>query len=428
MSDVSAYVHIELDGVTRPVGRLWTRRHQNRESASFEFDRSWLANPVHHALGPALPPTDGAFHTSEGQALFGALGDSAPDRWGRRLITRNEGRRARANAAPPRAPREIDFLLGVTDVVRQGALRFRLEVDGPFVAPLDSAGRTDVPPLVDLPALLNAANALSDDPDSVDADNAVRLLLAPGSSLGGARPKASVRDQDGALAIAKFPESADHVDVIRWERVMLTLAERAGISVPTARLQVVGDAVVLVVRRFDRRGNHRIPFLSAMSLLDAADGDQRSYVEFFDALRRVATEPQSSGAQLWRRLAFNILASNFDDHMRNHAIIYDGSAWALSPAYDLNPVPAHIKSRELSTTITFDGNPAASITLALEAAPEFMLSEREARAIAVEVRDALKAWRRVAAACGIAKAEIAEMATAFEHVDASIVGSWSARK
>jgi serine/threonine-protein kinase HipA len=253
----------------------------------------------------------------------------------------------------------------------------------------------------------------------------VRLLLAPASSLGGARPKASVRDRDGALAIAKFPDKADTVDVIRWERVMLELAVRAGITASESRLEPVGESVVLVVRRFDRCGDARVPFLSAMSLLDAADGDQRSYVEIFDALRQIASEPVTDGAQLWRRLAFNILASNFDDHLRNHAVVYDGTAWRLSPAYDLNPVPAHVKLRELATAINVDGDTTASIQLALAAAPEFLLKEGKARAIAAEVEVALRAWRSVAEAFGVAHNEIGQVASAFEHEDATIAKSWS---
>lgn len=310
--------------------------------------------------------------------------------------------------------------------MRQGALRFSLTSEGPFVAPLDNeGGRVHVPPLIELPELLNAANALSEDPDSVEADNAVRLLLAPGSSLGGARPKASVRDNDGALAIAKFPDKADNIDVIRWERVMLSLAERAGITVSDARLQPVGDSVVLVVRRFDRDGDSRVPFLSAMSLLDANDGDHRSYVEIFDALRRIASEPTADGAQLWRRLAFNILASNFDDHLRNHAVLYDGAGWCLSPAYDLNPVPAYVKARELSTAINIDGDPTASIELALEAAPEFFLNEGDARDIAAQVVTALGNWRSIAAEYGLRHDEIERMSSAFEHADMELAKSWT---
>ena len=187
MSGPTAFVHMDLAGGTRLVGRLWITAEKKKESASFEFDPGWIADPVRFALGPGLRATAGSFHSGEGRAMFGALGDSAPDRWGRRLIARNEARRAREMGQMPRAPREIDFLLGVTDVVRQGALRFTRTADGPFVA---EDGPDQIPPLIKLGELLAAADAFERDPDSTDADNAVRLLLAPGSSLGGARPKA----------------------------------------------------------------------------------------------------------------------------------------------------------------------------------------------------------------------------------------------
>jgi serine/threonine-protein kinase HipA len=422
VSEPVAHVYIDLAGMPRLVGRLWAHRDRNGERASFEFDSTWIADPIHYALGPALPAKTGAFHTGRGRALFGALGDSAPDRWGRRLITRNEARLARAEGKAPRAPGEIDFLLGVTDVVRQGALRFRRRLDGPFVAPENG---THVPPLVDLPALLSAAHALSDDSSAVEADSAIRLLLAPGSSLGGARPKASVRDRDGALSIAKFPAHSDDVDVIRWERVTLLLAAQAGIDTCENRLESVGDSVVLVVKRFDRKGLERVPFLSAMSLLDAADGEHRSYVELFDALRQIGSMPATDGPQLWRRLAFSILVSNFDDHLRNHALLYDGSGWRLTPAYDLNPVPAHIKSRELTTAINVDGDPTASIELAVDAAPEFMLAKTTARSIAAEVAGVTATWRRVAAKIDIGEAEIERMSSAFEHDEFQLAQSWA---
>lgn len=421
MSDPAAFVYIELDGSVRIVGRLWIRAGKNKESASFEFDPSWIADPVHHALGPGLPPTAGAFHSGEGRAMFGALGDSAPDRWGRRLIARNEARRARDADQSPRAPREIDFLLGVTDYVRQGALRFTRESGGPFIA---EAGPNHVPPLVRLGELLAAAAALEEDPESIEADNAVRLLLAPGSSLGGARPKASVRDRDGSLAIAKFPEKADTVDSVRWEMVMLDIAGRAGISVPKARLEMVGDIPVLLVTRFDRQGEIRVPFLSTMSLLDARDGDTRSYVEISDSLRRIASRASLDGPQLWRRLAFNILASNFDDHLRNHAVLYDGNGWKLSPAYDLNPVPRTAKDRFLSTAINIDEDTTASIELAIDAAPEFFLTGDEAKAIAGDVAKEMTAWREDAAKLGLSSTEIERMESAFEHHDAELARRW----
>lgn len=417
MSDPAAFVHIDFAGQVRPVGRLWIRAARDKESASFAFEPTWIADPLHHAMGPAMPPTVGAFHSGEGRAMFGALGDSAPDRWGRRLITRNEARRARELRLAPRAPREIDFLLGVTDITRQGALRFTKTPEGPFMA---ESGSGHVPPLMSLGDLLAAARTLESDPDSIEADNAALLLLAPGSSLGGARPKASVRDHDGTLAIVKFPQQNDDVDVVRWEAVMLTLAGRAGIPVPEARVEMVGDTPVLLVRRFDRHGGARIPFLSAMSLLDAQDGEARSYVEIADAVRRIASRASREGPQLWRRLAFNILASNFDDHLRNHAVIYDGAGWGLSPAYDLNPVPRSMKDRVLSTAINIDDDTTASIELAIEAAAEFLLSRDEARAIAGDVAKNISSWRVDAARVGISGGDIERMESAFEHSEASL--------
>lgn len=421
MTDPAAFIAIELNGATRPVGRLWTSGIGRAERATLEFAPSWLADPLHHALGPVLPPTRGAFHTGEGRAIFGALGDSAPDRWGRRLMARNAARRARDAGETPRALREIDFLLGVTDFVRQGALRFSLTEGGPYVA----EGNADqVPPLLDIRELLAAARALDDDPDSVEAEHAVRLLLAPGSSLGGARPKASVRDRDGALAIAKFPKGDDEVDVVRWEAVMLTLAERAGVSVAEGRVELAGESAVLVVRRFDREGEARIPFISAMSLLDAKDSEQRSYVEIADALRRVASHASLELPRLWRRLAFNILASNFDDHLRNHAVMYDGAGWSLSPAYDLNPVPAHVKPRQLSTAINLDEDTGASIELAVEAAEEFLLERDAAKSIAAEVADGIAGWRGAAARVGLHRKAIDQMESAFEHTEARTARAW----
>lgn len=421
MSEPAAFVAIELAGATRPVGRLWAGGAGRSERASFEFDSAWIADPVHHALGPALPATRGAFHSGVGRAMFGALGDSAPDRWGRKLITRNEAYRARQAGQSPRAPREIDFLLGATDLVRQGALRFSLTADGPYVA---EGAANQVPPVVELRELLAAVRVFEDDPDSVEADDAVRLLLAPGSSLGGARPKASVRDSDGTLAIAKFPQSDDTLDVVRWEAVMLSLARKSGIPVAPARIEMAGETATLLVRRFDRAAGMRIPFLSAKSLLDAKDGEQRSYVEIADALRQVASHASAELQQLWRRLAFNILASNFDDHLRNHAVVYDGAGWRLSPAYDLNPVPAHVKPRYLATAITVDEDTTASIELAVAAAEEFLITRGEAASIAADIAESIATWRAEAARAGLKAGDMEQMETAFEHPDAARARSW----
>ena len=422
MTDPAALVHIENEGRTRLVGRLWTRAKRQKQSASFTYDPSWLAEPMRFALGPAIPPTLGSHHSGEGRAMFGALGDSAPDRWGRRLIERSAARRAREMGETPRTPREIDYLLGASDVTRQGALRFTETIDGPFLA---ENGADSVPPLIDLADLLHAARTLEEDPDSVEADRAAQLLLAPGSSLGGARPKASVRERNGDLAIAKFPQKNDETDAVRWEMVMLSLATRAGIGTSQARVEFVGPKPVLLARRFDRRGNARIPFLSAMSLLDAGDGEPHSYVEIINAVREVASHASTDGPELWRRLAFNILASNFDDHLRNHAVLYADVGWRLSPAYDLNPTPRPESDRFLTTAINVDGDTTASIELAIDAADEFFLSRDSARTIGAEVAAATKAWREVARDIGLGAREIELMEPAFEHRDARLARQWS---
>ena len=221
--------------------------------------------------------------------------------------------------------------------------------------------------------------------------------LAPGSSLGGARPKASVRDRDGHLSIAKFPNKGDEVNTVLWEAVALTLAAKAGIPVPAWRLETVADKPVLLLRRFDREQGMRVPFLSAMSMLDAKDNEARSYLEFVDVLRQHGAAPKQDMHALWRRIVFSILISNTDDHLRNHGFLWAGPAgWRLSPAYDLNPVPTDIKPRVLTTAIDLDDG-TASLKLAMEVARYFELAQQEARHIAAQAGQAVGSWKRVAA-------------------------------
>ena len=245
----------------------------------------------------------------------------------------------------------------------------------------------------------------------------MRLLFAPGSSLGGARPKASVRDKHGHLAIAKFPRRDDEFNTVLWEAVALALAAKAGITVPAGRIETVANKSVLLLRRFDRDGARRIPFLSAMSMLGSKDHDTRSYLEIVDALRQHGAAPKEDMAALWRRLVFNILISNTDDHLRNHGFLYQGSdGWRLSPAYDLNPVPTDIKPRILTTAINEDDN-TASLALAMEVAGYFELNADQSRAISAQVGKAVSKWRGEAERYGLTKPEIDRMASAFEHRD-----------
>jgi len=406
-----ALVYVDLGGTPHLVGRLWTRTRQARESATFEYDAGWLAHPERFSLEPAIKLGPGPFHAPSGKPLFGAIGDSAPDRWGRLLMRRAERRRSGDEERTPRTLMEIDYLLMVDDEARQGALRFAEREGGPFLA---GPGQRKIPPLIDLPQLLSAAEHVL---SGTDTGEDLRLLLAPGSSLGGARPKASVRDRGGHLAIAKFPNQGDEVNTVLWEAVALTLAAKAGIPVPVWRVATVSGKPVLLLRRFDREREMRLPFLSAMSMLDAQDNEPRSYLEFVDVLRRYGAAPKEDMHALWRRIVFSILISNTDDHSRNHGFLWAGPAgWRLSPAYDLNPVPTDIKPRVLSTAIDLDDR-TASLKLALEVAGYFELGEAEAHKIAGQVGHAVATWRKQAAKLGLTPAEIDRMASAFEHED-----------
>src|ERR1035437_8101683 len=365
--DQQIFVYVDLDNMPYLIGRLWLHVRKRVESATFRYDEGWLRNPERFALEPALQMEAAPFHTAAGRSLFGAIGDSAPDRWGRALMMRAETRRARDAGEPPNTLWEADYLLLVDDETRQGALRFSDQEDGPFLRQVVDH-RT--PPLIELPALLAASDHVSDE---VETDEDLRLLLAPGSSLGGARPKASVRDSDGQLAIAKFPHHNDSINTVLWEAVAFRLASAAGITTAIGRVEKVAGRPVFLLRRFDREGTVRRPFLSAMSMLGVADRETRSYLEIADAIQRYGAEPTQDLHELWRRIFFSVLISNTDDHLRNHGFLYYGNqCWRLSPAYDLNPVPGQFRPRVLSTLINEqDGD--ASLELALSVAGYFRL-------------------------------------------------------
>jgi serine/threonine-protein kinase HipA len=406
-------VYVDIRGAPVFAGRLWSHVRKGRESATFEYDRTWLHHPERFALEPALALGPGPFHTQKDRPLPGAIGDSAPDRWGRALMRRAEIRRAERERQTPRTLWEIDFLLGVDDVARQGALRFAKTEGGPFLA---EHAVTRIPPLLELPRLLSAAERVAED---ADTEEDLRLLLGPGSSLGGARPKASVRDKDGHLAIAKFPRKDDEIDTVLWEALALTLAAKAGIPVPEWRLETVAGKPVLLLRRFDRARGMRLPFLSAMSMLGATDNEDetRSYLEFVDALRQHGAAAKEDMRLLWRRIVFSVLISNTDDHLRNHGFLYHGpEGWRLAPAYDLNPVPTDIRPRVLRTAIDLEDD-TASLDLALRLAENFALDRRRSKEIAAEVGRAVATWREEGSRLGLTAAQIDRMASAFEHED-----------
>lgn len=412
--DREALVYADLQGAPHLAGRLWAHTRKSRESATFEYDPSWLRSAEHFALEPALQLGEGAFHTASNKLMFGSIGDSAPDRWGRVLMRRAERRRAERAGEAPRTLREIDYLLAVDDEVRQGAIRFKNTERGPFLA--DRADATRIPPLIELPRLLAATERLIQDNDD-DEDEDLRLLLAPGSSLGGARPKASVRDRNGALVIAKFPHKDDEFNIVAWEAVALSLAAKAGIATASFQFEHIAEKPVLLLQRFDRDDNVRIPFLSAMSMLGAKDNETHSYLEMVDALRQSGARPKDDMRELFRRIVFNIMTSNTDDHMRNHGFLYaGGDGWVLSPAYDLNPVPTDIKPRLLSTAIDLD-NQTASLDVAMSVANYFELKTVQARGIAKDVAAGVSRWRQEAARIGLSERECDRMSSAFEHQD-----------
>ena len=404
MTEVQVYVAVGGGDVL--AGTLYSHRRRGLESATFTYTSTYLGTPGTYALDPELPLTSGALQTRVGRALFGALTDCAPDRWGRTLLTRREAALARADGRATRTLGEIDYLLGVRDDLRQGALRFRAGADE-FLASDD----TGVPALTDLPALLDlAARADSDTADLADLQRLIRV----GSSLGGARPKAHVLDNNGRIAIAKFP-SANHDtwNVMAWEKVALDLAERSGIDVPPSRLLNLAGRNVLVIDRFDRTSTaDRIGYVSAMTMLEASDGDQRSYLEIAEVIENSSARATAELHQLWRRIVLSVLISNTDDHLRNHGFLHErGDVWRLAPAFDLNPNPAP-GLKYLSTAIG-DADDSASLSSALSVAEYFRLSEAQARATMREVAAAVSRWRHVAGLHQLPASEIAAMEPAF---------------
>ncbi len=402
-------IYVDLQGEAHLAGRLWARSHKGRQSASFEYDPSWLQSESRFSIDPFLDLGRGVFHTPPGRLLFGAFSDASPDRWGRRLMQRLERKQAEAEHRTVRALLELDYLLMVDDELRTGALRFREAGSKRFL----SSGETRIPPLVFLPKLLAASDHVIAENESAEE---LKLLLAPGSSLGGARPKASVKGTDGRLLIAKFPHVDDEWNVERWSFVAMEMAKKAGITTPPCKLVNVHGRSVLLISRFDRVDNARIPFLSAMSMLGALDGETRSYLEMADALRQYGAAPQPDHQELWQRILFNVLISNLDDHLRNHAFLYDTirRGWRLSPIYDLNPIPPDVKPRYLTTCID-EQNTDASFPLVVATGAYYGLSSDDMRRITARTVNAVSTWRAEASHLKIPQRETERMAGAFNH-------------
>lgn len=399
-------IHVDQPGGTRMVGRFRYVSKRHSRSSVFEYAAEWLGDMAAFAIDPKnLPLQAGPFYTSSDKsALPGAIRDAAPDRWGRQLI-----KRAFAKAGGRRTLSEIDYLLAVTDHTRIGALRFRHEGEDSFDHHISNSR---VPSLIQLPALLNAADAVQ---TNTETSEDLKLLLNEGSPLGGARPKSAVENTDGTLAIAKFPKPDDDRSIPHGEVLAMTLARKAGLTVADAELVDVVGRPVALIRRFDRTGNRRIPFLSAMSLLGLNDGDEATYTDIAEIIRMHSSSPTEDLHELWRRIVFNVLIGNLDDHLRNHGFLYNGNGrWRLSPAYDLNPVPLVEKGRELTTWISEQG-PEADLNLAREATPFFALKKKEAEAIIDEISAPLKNWLSTAHRLGMNSKDIDIYSTAIQE-------------
>jgi serine/threonine-protein kinase HipA len=410
MADTVVDVVVQIAGEDVPAGRLWSHRARRGESATFAYSPEYLKRDDSYELDPLLPKNTGQQQTPEGRALFGALSDAAPDGWGRRLIRRREIHHAEEHKTAERDIAEIEYLLGVRDGLRQGALRLRDPDTGGYLA----EEVADTPQLLDLSRLLDAAEQLERHEDTAED---LRLLLDGGSSLGGARPKAHVIDPGGHIGIAKFPApETDRWDVIRWEAVALTLAREAGVSVPEFQLHEITKRPVLIVRRFDRDTGGRIGYLSAMTMLEASDGGEGTYLEIAETIEEHSPAASKDLQELWRRIAFTRLISNTDDHLRNHGFLRTSTAgWSLSPAFDLNPNPQLGKAY---STVIDERQSGSEIQAAMELAEMFRLSADESRAILGQVRAATSRWREVAQSLKLNGEAIRRMAPAFEGAEA----------
>ncbi len=398
-------------GIEQKIGTLYRHPVRTDLGAAFEYDESWLKSEHAFMLDPRLELWSGEQHPPSSAPAFGIFMDSAPDRWGRVLIERREAALAAREGRKMRALQEMDFLLGVHDQTRLGALRFRSAEGGPFLDHSDHP----VPPIARLRELANLSQRLED--PGVDQipeyEQWLAMLIAPGTSLGGARPKANFTDDKGRLWIAKFPARDDRYDVGAWEFVVHQLAKRAGISVPEARIESLTQRhATFCVARFDRSGHRRRMFASAMTLLERQDGDaDAGYLDLAEFLSDygAADHIDEDLEQLFRRVVFNVLVGNRDDHLRNHGFMREPSGWRLSPAYDLNPSPSKGEH-----SLRLDGSSATPNLKAILATAElYRLENAGARQILDQTKAVVAGWQKQAKRIGLRGAEVERMRSAF---------------
>ena len=410
-------IFVSLDfGNPALCGTLWSENLRGKEIFSFEYADEWLARDRRLLLDPNLKFFRGPQYSQAEN--FGIFLDSSPDRWGRFLIKRREALEARKEGRLSRILKETDYLLGVHDVYRVGALRFQRQLNGPY---LDNDQSLSAPPWTSLRELEFASLEIEkgSSTENSEYEKWLKMLIAPGGSLGGARPKASVVDQSGALWIAKFPARNDVTNVGAWEMVVHQLAKESGILLPEARIgRFTSTHQTFLVKRFDRTETGlRLFFMSAMTALGRSDGDDEStgasYLHLAELLQKRGSQPDRDLRELWSRIVFNILISNTDDHLRNHGFLVNESGWELSPAYDLNP---NADGDGLKLNISEDDN-SQNLELVLSVARYFRIKPHQAAERLREIQAAVQKWRNVADEHGLSRVEIEDMATAFRLSD-----------
>lgn len=415
--DIYVYFDASLDGQPALMGILQVNIARGKDVFSFEYSDEWLGAKHPMPLDPALQLLSGRHYPQPHQSNFGLFLDSSPDRWGRFLMNRREALLAREEQRPEKKLFESDYLMGVHDEHRMGAIRYRLSQDGPF---LDNQQLLASPPMTSLRELEQASLAIEASGAEMQKNYRqwLAILIAPGGSLGGARPKASVIDENNDLWIAKFPSRMDEFDVGAWEMLAYRLGLQVGLVLPEARLMRFRSAShTFLTRRFDRVAHKRIHFASAMTLLGREDGDDAtagaSYLELVEFIEQHGANVADDLAQLWRRILFSVCISNVDDHLRNHGFILSDAGWVLSPAYDINPIP-HADGLKLNISETDN---SLSIDLVRSVAPYFRLSTQRSNQIIDEVISVVKRWRHEANDLGLSSSQQAMMASAFRVID-----------
>lgn len=393
------------------MGKLYVNVIKGGESYSFEYDKDWLERTgLALTLDPELMPYSGRQYPT-GKNIFGLFADASPDRWGRVLMNKRERILAEKEGRKPSKLYDSDYLLGVYDETRMGGIRFKLDSEGPF---LSDDKETAAPPWATLRTLEEASRNFENDETGL-SEKWLNQLIKPGSSLGGARSKATVVDTRGQLWIAKFPSKNDENDTGAWEMVAHDLAGLCGLNVPEAKLEKFSPlGSTFLIKRFDRSGSKRVHFVSAMTLLGKTDGasaaDGTSYLDIVAFIRSYGAQPKKDLIELWKRIVFNMAVTNTDDHLRNHAFVLTGKGWILSPLYDVNPVPY---GDELSLNVDEDDN-SICMELAVQVATKFGISELDARSYAEDIQTIVRDnWERTAIKYGLTRRQIEEMRPAF---------------